>query len=229
VQVINALAPVVLLIALGTYLRKTGFMPERKAVWANRLTYWIALPSLLFVETASTTIDFSSRADAILVLLGGMAVCILAGYPVARVLGLNAISTGALVQAGFRGNLAFIGIPVVVYSLGESNQNGIALGMLMVAATIPFYNIAAVLVLLAGQHRFSFKMVGTVLRQLITNPLIISCALGLLVASLQIVLPTAIKRTLEPLGKMALPLALLSIGVSLDLGKIRGNCCRQPG
>jgi predicted permease len=157
------------------------------------------------------------------VLLGGSLVCLFVGYGVAWLMGVRGNRTGAFVQASFRGNLAFIGVPVVVYSLGNGNGDAVALGLLLLAGMVPFFNIAAVLVLLAGQHRFNLRAVGTVLKKLVTNPLILSCVVGLALAGLGWPLPAMVERTLQPLGRMALPLALLSIGASLDLGKVHGD------
>lgn len=220
--VLNTLAPVFLIIALGAWLRRRGMLPEPMALWASELTYWIALPALLFVESAAAELSFARHFGLLAVVLGGMLACIAAGYAAARALGLPGTSSSALVQAGFRGNLAFIGIPVIVYSLGEANREGIAVGVLMVAATIPFYNLAAVVVILAGQHRFSGSAVRAVLLRLATNPLILSCGAGLALAWGEVPLPVSIHRTLDSVGTMALPLALLSIGGTLDLKKVHG-------
>jgi predicted permease len=64
IHVINSLAPVFLIIALGATLRRFGWMPPAMAQWASELTYWVALPALLLVVTADTQIDFAQHADA---------------------------------------------------------------------------------------------------------------------------------------------------------------------
>lgn len=222
-HVVNTLAPIILLIALGAVLRGIGFMPVAMAQWVNALTYWVGLPALLFIESAATKLDFATSLDAIGVMLAVMLACIAAGYLAAAALHLDAASSAALTQAGFRGNLAYIGIPVIVYTLGEANKTGIATGMLVIAATIPFYNIAAVAVLLGTQHRLRLRTLGPMSLRLITNPLIIACAAGLAFAWTGWKLPLAVGRTVEPLGRMALPLALLSIGASLDLREVHGR------
>jgi malate permease and related proteins len=222
-HVINTLAPVILLISLGTLLRVVGFMPARRAQWVNALTYWVGLPALLFIEIAATRMEFASRLDAIGVLVVVMLLCIGIGYLSAAGLRLQTPATAALVQSGFRGNLAYIGIPVIVYTLGEANKEAIAVGMLLIAATIPFYNIAAVMVLLGIQHKLRLRSIGPMLGRLFTNPLILACAAGLAFAWSGWNLPIAATRTLEPLGRMALPLALLSIGATLDLREVRGR------
>lgn len=221
-HVFNTLAPVFLLIALGAALRRWGRMPVPMAEWASELTYWVALPALLFHESARARIHFATHFDLFAVLLGGMALCTLTGYAAALVLGLRGGSTSALVQAAFRGNLAFIGIPVAVYSLSGAGEGATAMAVLIAAALIPFYNVLAVLVLLAGQHRFSGRAVGKVCLRVGTNPLILSCAAGLLLAGAGVALPLAASRTVQSLGQMALPLALLSIGGTLDPRRVQG-------
>ena len=45
--IINSIAPIFLLIALGKILRKTSFFPEDFFKGLNRLVFWFALPALL--------------------------------------------------------------------------------------------------------------------------------------------------------------------------------------
>jgi len=52
--VFNTLAPVFLLIAIGAVLQRTGFASPGFLKEANRLTYWLGLPALLFSELANS-------------------------------------------------------------------------------------------------------------------------------------------------------------------------------
>ncbi len=225
-HVLNALAPVFLIIALGAVLRRIGMIPPAMAAWSSALTYWVALPTLLFVETAKARVDFSACTDLLSVLLGGMLICIGAGWGAGLMLRLPAVSVGSLAHVAYRGNLAFVGIPVAVYSLGGTSESGVALAILMIAALIPFYNAAAVILLLAAQHKSAASALKTVANQIWRNPLILACGAGLAAASLGVVLPVVVARTLGPVGAMALPLSLLTIGATLDLKKVRG--CAGP-
>jgi malonate transporter len=51
--VIDALAPVALLIALGYALRASGFLPEPSWAPVDRLVYHVLFPSLLVTELAT--------------------------------------------------------------------------------------------------------------------------------------------------------------------------------
>lgn len=61
------------------------------------------------------------------------------------------------------------------------------------------------------------------MRSTITNPLLIACGLGLILAILGISLPLWLDKTSQTIGQMSLPLALLGIGVSLANTKIQGS------
>jgi malate permease and related proteins len=147
----------------------------------------------------------------------------IAGYAAARIMRLPPAQVRTLIQASFRGNIAFIGLPVVAYSIGETSRDMITLSVLMVSILLPINNIFAVLVLLRGQPRFDTGgALWAALEWIVVNPLIISCAAGLIVAAIGIQLPVALLRTVKPLGDMALPLALLSIGSMLDFREVKG-------
>src|SRR6478735_4197785 len=54
VQIINTLAPVFLLIAIGSALQFCKFVSPDFLKEANRLTYWLGLPALLFSQLAGS-------------------------------------------------------------------------------------------------------------------------------------------------------------------------------
>ena len=55
----------------------------------------------------------------------------------------------------------------------------------------------------------------------VTNPMIIACALGALLNLTGLGLPFAIDRLVAELGAAALPLGLLAVGAGLELGGLR--------
>ena len=185
------------------------------------------MPALLFTKTATALPQLDAAVGIITALLGGMLVCIAAGYLLARQLGLDRRATAAFVQGAYRGNIAFVGLPVVLYALvavGQGTPEVDALVLLALAPVIPVYNVAAVIVLSGAtpaEGRQGRQQLATVLRSIATNPLIIACVAGLAVAYSGVTLPEALTRTLDLLGEIALPGALLAMGASLRLRAIR--------
>lgn len=226
-NIINTVLPVFLIIALGAQLRKAGFISAELVTGLNRLVYWVALPVLLFYKIATAAYDYQAAGKTFLVMLIGMLACIAAAYLVAAVMRMPAPLMGTFVQGAFRGNLLYVGLPIIIYSFANSADYSAAeietLAFLVLAPLVPAYNIAAVLALLASRHKLDRHAPARILRQLITNPLIIACLAGAVYSLVLPPLPTITVRTCAAVGQIALPLALLGVGAALVQGRIIGQ------
>lgn len=221
----NTLLPIFLIISLGLILRKTGFIPDIMFKQSNRLVYWIALPCLLFIKTAQIAIQGGPVLRVVSVLIGGMFVCIVLGYIVSWILKVPGALLGTFIQGSFRGNLLYVGLPVIFFS--ASTQGGAvppeieALAVLSIAPMVIVYNVISILVLLQPQMRGKPGKAGEQIRNLlvslITNPLLIAVIIGILCNFSGITLPLFIERFCSTVGQLALPLALLGVGGSLRL------------
>lgn len=151
---------------------------------------------------------------------------IVIGYAVARVLGLASWQRGTFIQGAFRGNLAFIGIPILVYALrdldAEVAASIIAKAVFVFAPIMILYNVAAVLVLTHGQDGESSRMVTTI-RKVVTNPLILAAVVGLLLYIFPIDLPGFASDTLRFIGRTAAPMALICVGGGMALTSMEGR------
>ncbi|MBT7122921.1 MAG: hypothetical protein HN948_07920 [Clostridia bacterium] len=58
---------------------------------------------------------------------------------------------------------------------------------------------------------------------IITNPLIISCILGLIAMSIDFKMPYIIAKPIEDVAKIGAPFALILLGGFIELGKLKGN------
>ncbi len=225
-QILNTLAPVFLMIAVGARLQRTKFVSENFLKEANRVTYWLGLPALLFSQLAGSF----HRASGAGLMLTGMLVAtllvILAGYGVAWLLRVPGAATGTFVQGGFRGNLAFVGLPVI-FSLPDSplawGVSARTAAVLTVAPMMVVYNIGGVVVLLLSQHRLGWPMVKPFVKQLATTPPLLATLAGIGWALTGWTMPPFIDKTLSGLGEMALPLGLLGVGGSLVTVKLGAN------
>ena len=232
-HVFSTLTPIVLVIALGTALRGSGFVTAGLFRETNRLVYWVGLPCLLFYKIAGTDIQYGIALRICGTLAVGTVACLVLAYVLCWLMRLQRHEQGAFVQGAYRGNLAYVGLPVVLYSLdglaGSSMSAADGVAVVSIAPLIPFYNISAVIVLLWGQHRdgdaSAGERIGQVMRRLWTNPLIIACVLGIAYSLTDYALPAVFRRTFVTIGQMALPLALLGIGATLSPGALRGHLC----
>jgi len=229
-QILNTLAPVFLMIAVGAVLQQTKFVSPNFLKEANRVTYWLGLPALLFTQLAGSFHQSDGAGLMLTGMLAGTLLVILAGYGVAWLLGVPGVSAGTFVQGGFRGNLAFVGLPII-FSLPDSplawGVSARTAAVLTVAPMMVFYNIGGVVVLLLSQHRLGWSMVKPFVKQLATTPPLLATVAGIGWALAGWTMPPFVDKTLSALGEMALPLGLLGVGGSLVTVKL-GAHWRRP-
>jgi len=224
--VVNSLLPIFLVIALGAVLRATRFLSQEFFTGMNKLCYWVALPALLFYKVAGARFEGGAALSIFWVLLIATATLTLVGYVFSFVLRLPGPSRGAFVQASFRGNLVYVGLPVILYTLTRDGADAGPIessAIVGIAPLVPIYNALAVLVLTLHGSGGKRPGVGVILKQIATNPLILSCLAGLAFCLGGIPLPAAGVSALKMTGQVALPLALLAIGSSLSFDRVRGN------
>ena len=141
---LNATMPIFLLLLLGIFFRKIGFMNESFTSQLNRFVFRIALPVLLFKDLAEQ--DFAAAWDGSFVLFCFCVTCI----SIALVSLISCVAVhgkaerGEFIQAAYRSSAALLGIAFIHNIYGEKSS---AMGPLMILGSVPLYNIAAVTVL----------------------------------------------------------------------------------
>ncbi len=213
---LNALFPVFSLILLGWFLRRKSLLSAETTGQMTGLLYWYGMPALLFVKFASLeslTIDISNYFLSFLMATFS---AVALGYLFAGIMGLGRVKIGAFVQASFRGNLAFVGLPIALYYLSEVNLPALE-GMIFLALSpmIITYNLLGVALLVLHGERASGQIKKGVAR-ILTNPLILSCALGIGFRWQGWSLPGVLEQALTILGQMVVPLSLILVGASVE-------------
>lgn len=218
-EIITIVFPVFLVVALGYAIRRTSLLNDDFLFQLNRLVYYIALPLLLFYKIASA--DFSRSFD--IVLVGGVAIAVAAGFALTYIFAVwkNYGDTirGTFCQCASRGNLAYVGLAIVFNAYGES---GLATAGVLLGFIVPLLNFFSLIFLLLP-HRENRLNPITFLQQILLNPLIVACFIGTAWSYFQIPIPEVFDRALHIVTGMALPLALISIGASFSMRKLRGD------
>ncbi len=225
-DILSIVLPVFLVIGLGMALKKVGMVDGSFLFQLNRLVYYLALPALLFHKIAAA--DFSASFNG--GLLAGMLIAVFLtavfSYAFALWRGYPARILGSFCQGAFRGNLAYIGLAVVYNAQGES---GLAAAGILLGFMVPVFNFLSVVVLLlphrgaAGERRYGTEFW---VRQIGGNPLILASFAGILWSYWRLPLPEVVDRSLDIVTGMALPLALLAIGGSFSLQRLKGDIAR---
>lgn len=220
--ILASLAPVVLVIALGYGLFRTGAISE--AMWSalEHVCYYLFFPALIIYTLART--DFSELMLGRLVLgfmaaLAAGCLILVAGKPLlTRVFGLSNAGFTSLFQGATRWH-GFMALAIVTALYGPSGVAVVAVGL---AALVPVLNIINVLVLLRWGDRPGAPP-EAILGQLLRNPFIIACGLGALLNATGIGLPQPFDTAVKSIGDGALGVSLLTIGAGLRPITARGE------
>lgn len=216
---LNATMPVFLIILLGYVLRKTGMFTEEFIPVADRFNFRVTLPILLFVDIA--TADLTSRFDWKFVLFcaGTTTIAFFVIWAVAGMTLKDKGMVGAFTMSSFRGSAAVLGIAFVTNIYGDAG-----LAPLTLVAAVPLYNIFSVIVLSVGAKEDGQKVsVKKVIWEIVTNPLIVSIILAFPFAAWHVEMPHILLRSLESLGRIATPLALLLLGAGFCVEEAAGK------
>lgn len=213
--------PVFVVIGLGFGLKLAHLADGGFLYQLNRLVYFLALPALLFHEIARADFSASFNGRLLAGLLAATLLTFLLAYGFAVWRGYPPEVRGSFCQGTFRGNIAYIGLAIIFNAFGGE---GLATAGILLGFLVPFFNFLAILALLLP-HRQQKGQFGPWfwVRQIGGNPLIVSSFAGVLWCFLDIPLPKVIGRSIDIVGGMALPLALLSIGGSFSLQRLRGD------
>ncbi len=211
--------PVFLIILLGFVLRKIGMLTDEFIPVADRFNFRVALPILVFVDIA--TADITGRFDwkFVLFCMGTTTIAFLAIWGIALLTLKDKGMVGAFTMCSFRGSAAVLGIAFVTNIYGEAG-----LAPLTLVAAVPLYNIFSVVVLSMGTKENGGKMsIKKVLWEIITNPLIIAIILAFPFAAWHVKMPHILLQSLESMGKIATPLALILLGAGFCVEEAAGK------
>ncbi len=212
---LGAIGPIFALILIGWWLRRQPWLPEPFWLGAERVVYWVLFPALL--TTSLGTIDWSKLpvTGIAIASVGSLLAMTILALAITHALRLPAPQLTSVVQGCLRPNI-YIGFAAAGALWGTT---GLSLFSLTVAIAIPLVNLIAVILL--SRYGSGVPSWGQTLRQIILNPIILGCLAGILLSLSPIRLPMPVADTLKLLGQASLPLALLSVGSSLDFSMLR--------
>ncbi len=105
---LETLAPLALLIALGSALAHIRFLGTTFIADLNKLAFWVALPALIFTSADNEVAGGVQMGRLLAVVLGGTLLIALLAWMVSHALRMPGSARGTLMQSAFRGNLAYI-------------------------------------------------------------------------------------------------------------------------
>lgn len=211
--VLIGFAIIVAVIAVGYLIGRFELLGDHAQHVLSRLAFFVLSPALLF--TVLSQADVSHLFSALLPISAIAAVVNIAGFLVVSLLIWRRPVPDATIGALASGyvNANNIGLPVSVYVLGDASSSApVILLQLIVLAPI-----ALTVLDVTTSGRVS---VGRILLQPVRNPLIIGSLLGVIVAVTHLKIPGPVLAPFELVGGAAVPVILLTFGMSLHGSRV---------
>ncbi|WP_339899845.1 AEC family transporter [uncultured Gilvimarinus sp.] len=201
------LAPVFIATAVGFIWARSG--AEYPSDFIGRLVMTVGTPCLIVSSMASTDVELASisrvalAAALVLVLTGVLA------YGVLRVKGFDVATYLPPIVLPNNGNM---GLPVCLFAFGEQGL-ALALGYFLV---MMFLTFTVGLAVVAGGHG-----PRAMVRAVISQPVLWAMLLALALLFSDTSVPLWLANTLDLLGGFAIPLMMITLGVSLGRLKVK--------
>ncbi|MGB0866051.1 MAG: AEC family transporter [Granulosicoccaceae bacterium] len=205
--------PLILLASLGMLCRSTGLINQTFVDAASGLIFKLSLPCLLFMLVLSADWQDSSGYTLIAFSIANTLLITVLAIGASKLLVAEPRDRGVFVQGVFRSNMGIVSLALVGSAYGTA---GLALAAVPITLNTLLYNVIAVLILIPDQQN-GRNTRRAALRRVMLNPLILAIACGLLAVWSGIQLPGFLDHTIRLLSQIALPLALLCVGASLQL------------
>lgn len=211
--ILMQILPFFALIGLGYWAGRSGFFNAAATAYLTKFVFYFALSAMLFRFAANLSLAEVLDWTFIKAYLAGSILIYLVASLIGLLRGEGMAATAVEAQCAVIGNVGFLGIPMLVLLMGEA-----AIGPVLLVLTVDLIVFSSLIVILitgSRDGRVSVRVLGTVGRGLVANPMIVSITLGLIWAMLQWPIPAPMQSFLDILGAAATPGALFSIGASL--------------
>lgn len=217
---LNATMPIFIMMVVGYILKKIKMLDEHTTGIINKLVFRVFLPALLFMDLAKQ--DFIGIWDSSFVLF--CAITTVISIVISGLISLtdkDRSDRGEFIQASYRSAAATLGIAFMT-----NIYDNVAMVALMIIGSVPIYNTVAVIVLslTSPESRNSKNMVQVLkvtIKNLVTNPIILSILAGLLWSVLKLPQPAIFVKSVTYLGNVASPLALIGLGASFEFSDVK--------
>lgn len=218
---LEVVLPLFFMMAVGYTLRRALSLDDQWIRTTNKVVFRILLPLLLFrnmMESDLTGAFTPETLGLIVFAAAGVLLTFLALYLIIPRLEPENARRGVMIQGILRSNMALFGIPVALSIYGEGN---IAVVTLLVSFIVPLFNVTAVLALKLFQG--GKPQWGHILRDIVTNPLILAIAAGTAFNLLHVQLPAPVQSAAWGLAGCATPISFLVLGASFTFASAAKN------
>ena len=220
-DVLNLTIPMFSLIGIGYLLRRIQFMSEQDGTVLSKFAFYILLPPLMFTSilsgnaSKSLNINFIFSYEiitiSIFVLTYLLGVLIKLKTMEKAIFGLNAAYP----------NYGYIGVPLCILAFGA--EAAIPLALILLADTFVLLTTLIFYKLTETRKTSLRELSKEIIQRFIYNPLMMSVFVAFIFSTVDIKIVTAIDRTLSIVAASATAVALIALGVSLNVTSIKNQ------
>ncbi len=218
---LNTLFPVFALLFLGGLLKRLGLTNDVFLKTSDKLIYFIFFPVMLFWKIGGASMDSNLQPRFYFAVVIAILIIFILSTLSLRALRISNFQAGSYSQSCFRFN-TYVGVAIVMNALGDE---GIQCFGILIGILIPIINVLNVTILIwhSGIGNGFKERVIRVIRELITNPLVIGCLTGIIYSKTVHTFPVFLDNTFSLMSMITLPLALLSIGAVLSFTTLKNH------
>lgn len=208
---LNVTLPIFIIIVIGGLLQRIGLLNEGFTSVADKFVFKVALPVQLFRDIAEMDIRSDFSGKFVLFCMAATTCMFAATWLLGQLFLKDKSMVGAFAQAAARGSAAILGIAFVENIYGSSGMTP-----MMIVAAVPLFNIYSVIILTvtSAQGKFDLALVKKLLKGVITNPIILGIAAGMIWSLAGLPMPVLLSKSVGYIASTATPLALLVLGAT---------------
>ena len=213
--------PVFGLIGLGFLAARLGLLTQRAGEGLAEYVFTLAIPFLLFRTILAAQFPPTLPWAFWTAYFAAVALCWAIATALAR--GPFGRSAGEGVVFGFaagQANTVMVGIPLILAALGPAAAAPL---VLLLAIHLPVTMTAATLLYESAGDGGRAAALARVARSILTHPILIGIALGLLVRNLGLSPTATLGTVVDGMAASATPCALVAMGIALDHYGLRGE------
>ena len=220
-DVLNLTIPMFSLIGIGYLLKRVHFMSENDGAVLSKFAFYILLPPLMFTSILSGDASKSLNINFIL----SYEIITISIFVLTYLLGLL-FKLKTMEKAIFGLNAAYpnygyIGVPLCILAFGTNAA--IPLALILLADTFVLLTTLIFYKLTENRKTSPQELSKEIVQRFIYNPLMMSVFVAFTFSIADIKIVTAIDRTLSIVAASATAVALIALGVSLNVSSVKNQ------
>lgn len=214
-EILNIVLPVFGMVAVGYICGRVGLFGDRVTDGLADYVFLLAIPALIFKTVATVALPAELPWGYWLAYFGGVAVAWSLALLAARLIFGKSFAESVIAGMGAgQGNIVMIGIPLILTVFGPAGAVPITL---LLAVNLPVNMLTATLLIegAAGRGKPIGVALGEIGRALVTHPVIIGIALGMVARGIGEAIPKPLMSIVDSIAGTTTATALIATGLAL--------------